>query len=126
MHQPTIMIALALTSLCVLTEARWLPRPEQRSVPDVKFELAKRLLELMERDADEYAQLKERLFAQCSCIQVATQPGGSSTCLPGGCPAGCGDSYDSKTGMCSGGAKAAGAAAKKTRQFDNLEDLFYN
>lgn len=124
MHRSTIIAALVLTLLCVLTDTRWLQYQQQRSLSDARLESIKRLLAFVDNDEDEYLRLLERLFTACSCVQVATQPGGGSTCLPGGCPAGCGNSYDPTTGLCSGGSGSAKAAGKKTRQFMSFEDHF--
>lgn len=125
MHRSTILFALAFTLLCTFAEARGLPYQEQRSLSGMKVELLKRLLASTDKDTEEYELLLERLFTTCSCIHVATQPGGSSTCLAGGCPAGCGTNYDPATGVCSTTPASKGAASsKKTREFDIFEDLF--
>ena len=79
---------------------------------------------LVDNDEDEYLRLVERLFTACSCTQVVKQPGGGSTCLPGGCPAGCENSYHRTTGICSGRSESANAAGKKTRQFMAFDDQF--
>ena len=66
MHRSTIMVALALTLLCVLTEARSLQYQQQRRLVDAKLESIKRVLGLVDNDEDEYLQLLERLFTACS------------------------------------------------------------
>ena len=122
MHQSTILVASVLTLLCILIEGRSLQYQNELDLSDAKFELTKRLLELMNDDDDEYLNYEQRLFSACSCTKIATKSDGSSTCLEGGCPAGCGISYNSVTGICSGGSKSGNKPS--TREFLSFEDLF--